>query len=128
MNEFGQQVAVKNEAGEVIGFRQPEVRRVTRNGLSGCHGLDKGKRIVASLRVGDLIVLRPERSPSSRELSITAQDLWTHLVRKRANAMALENARAKKQKKSEQRERARIARADRKLRLEAKALKAKGGQ
>lgn len=95
------------------------VRRVANKPLSGLFGADKAKRIVVSLIPGngqdtdDLIELRPERT--RRGELIAVNDVYLFALKCRVNRGQLEKAREKKIKKQAARERAAIARADRKL-------------
>ena len=118
MNTFGQKQPVRDAAGTIIGDKPSEVRRVTRNGLNGHFGLDRDKRLVVSLRDGDIIAIRPERT--QREVTVTVHDLYETLLRWQANRVNLEKARERKVKKQGQRERAAIARADARIRREAR--------
>lgn len=96
------------------------VRRVTNKPLSSLFGSDKAKRIVVSLVPGngqdvdDLIQLRPERTQRSEAVTVT--DVYLYALRCRVNREQLERARERKEKKKAQRERAAIARQDRKFR------------
>lgn len=95
------------------------VRRVTNKPLSPAFGSDKSRRIVVSLIPGngndvdDLIELRPERT--RRGELVTVADVYQFALRCRVNRAQLDKAREKKKKKQEQRDRAAIQRADKKL-------------
>lgn len=125
MNTFGQPIPVRDATGEIIGDRPSEVSRLTKNALGGCYGSDKSRKLVVSLRDGDIVAFRP--AGTRREVTATALDLYAAVVRWQANRVNLEKARERKAKKAEQRINARIARADAKMKREAKLLKAKGG-
>jgi|GEM_PF-3239870 len=119
MNTFGQPTPVRNEAGDIIGDRPSSVSRQTKNELSGSYGLDKGRKLIVTLREGDIIAFRP--AGTRREATATAHDLYAAVIRWQANRVALEKARERKQQKADARINARIARADAKLRREARA-------
>lgn len=119
MNLFGQPIPVRNEAGEVVGERIPVVSRLTKNELGGCHGMDKARRLVVSLRAGDIVAFRPEGT--RREVTATAHDLYSAVLRWQVNRLNLVKAGEAKKKKAEQRINARIANADRRLRAQLKA-------
>ena len=123
MNRFGQPVPVKNAAGEIIGERIPEVSRVTKNVLPKCHGSDKDRPLVVTLRAGDIIAFRPQGT--RREVTATAHDLYIAVLRWQVNRLNLVKATEAKKKLAERRITARIANADRRLRAKLKAEAAK---
>lgn len=123
MNIFGKPTPVRNKAGEIVGDRPSSVSRQTKNELGGCYGPDKGRKLIVTLRDGDIIAFRP--SGTRREVTATAHDLYAAVIRWQANRVALEKARERKAAKAEQRQRARIARADAKLRRKARAESSK---
>lgn len=73
------------------------VSRVTRGALDGHHGADRGRRLVASLEVGDLITLRPQGTRRTETVSLF--DLYDCAIRWRLNRTQLEKAREKKAKR-----------------------------
>lgn len=95
------------------------VRAVTVGELGGGFGSDKHRRLILSCEAGDVVVIRPQGT--QRPLSMTAVDIYRSMLRNEANKVVLEKARLRKARKIEQRINAKIARADRKLRLEARA-------
>lgn len=100
------------------------VHRVANKPLSGMFGSDRDKRIVVSLIPGngkdvdDLIELRPERTRRAEVIAVC--DVYLYALKCRVNRGQLEKARQKKVQKQEARERAAIARADKKLRKQIK--------
>jgi hypothetical protein len=126
VNTFGQPIKLKDENGDTVGERIPVVSRQTKEPLGGSFGSDKHRRLIVSFKAGDIIAFRP--AGTRREITATAASLYATVIRWQVNKLNLLRAVEAKAKKKEQRERAAIARADRKLRLAAKALKAKGGQ
>lgn len=123
MNTFGQLIPVRDgETGEIVGERPAVVARVTRDVLGGQFGSEKDKRVVVELRDGDVIALRPLRSPGDkRTLTIEVKDLWAYLNRCKANLATLEKARERKAAKALKREAAAIRRTDRKIKTQARA-------
>ena len=95
------------------------VRRVTTSALDGTFGPDRRKRIVITLIPGngadvpDTLELRPERTKRPERIAVL--DVYRFAMRCRVNCQLLTKARERKAKKEAARERARIARADRKL-------------
>lgn len=77
------------------------VRRVTVGALDGTHGRDRGKPLVASLELGDLLTLRP--AGTRRMETVSLFDVYVYAVRCRVNATQLARAREKKAQKAEQR-------------------------
>jgi hypothetical protein len=95
------------------------VTRATLGTLGYSFGPDRNRRIIVTLTPGngndveDLIVLRPQRTKRAEALPIEA--VYRYAIQCRVNRTHLEKARAKKEKKKLQRERARIARVDKAL-------------
>jgi hypothetical protein len=75
------------------------LRRVTRGGLDYCYGKDRGRRLIASLEVGDLLTLRPYGTRRSEAISLF--DVYRYALQCRVNRTRLEKARAVKAKKVE---------------------------
>lgn len=121
MNTFGHKTPVRDEAGEIVALRPTEVARVTRNELGGCHGPDKARKLVVTLRDGDIVAFRPHGT--RREVTATAHDLYTAVLRWQANKVNLEKARERKEALKVSRAAARIAAADRRIKAQAKANK-----
>lgn len=116
MKEFGHQRPVRNEAGEVIESRSSPAKAVTRDELDGSFGVDRGRKLIVSLEAGDVIVLRAART--KRAYTIKASDVYRWAIKCAANRATLEKARSKKVQRANRLESQRIARADRKMRLE----------
>lgn len=101
------------------------VTRRTIGSLSGSYGPDRGKRIVVTLVPGngdsvpDVIELRPEGTRRLERMAIV--DVYRAALRGRVNLELLTKARERKERKAAARERARIARADAKIRRESKS-------
>ena len=123
MNTIGERVK-HDSAGVRIGTEPAEVVRISKGTLDGKHGSDKHKRLVASFKPGDLVALKPERSRKDRELSITVFDLWSILVRRKADQLWAVKMQERKAKKKQSREARQIADADRRLRRQLKAERA----
>lgn len=119
MKNFSHTRPVRDEAGEIVSQKSAPYSRVTFAPLGGQFGSDKSKRLVVTLLAGDVIQMRPEKT--RRVVSMLAVDVYRILLRNEANKATLEKARARKIKKQEQRESARIKRADAKLRAELRA-------
>ena len=99
MTPFGNKIPVRNDAGEIVTLRASEVIRQTVHAFCS-YGVDKDRKLVVSLRDGDIIAVRPAKCSKARELSITAQDLWAYLVRCNANKITLAKARDIKERKA----------------------------
>lgn len=119
MNTIGSRV-LRDKEGNFIGTEPAVVERVSKNTLDGTHGSDKYKRLVVSLKPGDLVTLRVERSRSDRELSVTVFDLWSILVRRKADKLWALKMLERKAKKKASREARQVADADRRLRRQLK--------
>lgn len=100
-------------------LKESYVWRVTRETLGGNFGLDRNRRLVVGLVSPDQIVFRPQGT--RQEVRINIFDAYRIAIQRRANIAALERARERKEAKQRQRESRAIARADRKLRLQARA-------
>lgn len=90
------------------------VYRVTREELGGQFGRDKHRKLVVGLVDGDVLSLRPQGT--RQEVAMEIKDLYRYLLRCAAAKKVLEKARQRKITRQAQRERAKIARVDRKLR------------
>jgi hypothetical protein len=119
LKNFNHTRPVRDSAGEIVSQKSAPCSRVTFAPLGGQFGSDKRKRLVVTLIAGDVIQMRPEKT--RRVVSMLAVDVYRILLRNEANKATLEKARAKKIRKQEQRESARIKRADAKLRAELRA-------
>lgn len=95
------------------------VTRATKSALGACFGPDRERKIIVTLVPGnglavpDLIMLRPQRTQRTESLPLEA--VYRYAIQCRVNCQRLEKARAKKERLKAQRERAAIARADKKL-------------
>jgi len=81
--------------------------------LGGQFGSDKAKRLVVTLKDGDLIEFRPERT--RRVVSMLAVDLFRFIIRSQTQAEQLAKARTKKAAIQTRRMAAKIRRADKQL-------------
>jgi hypothetical protein len=108
----------RNGAGDVIGENPAPVSRVTVAALGGQFGPDKRRRLVVTLKAGDIIEFRPERT--RQIVTMAAVDLYRIALQRRAACVALEKARQTKQRKADARAARRIAYTDRKLTNQAK--------
>lgn len=120
MNTIGERL-LYDSSGVRIGTEPAVVERISKDTLDGGHGPDKHKRLVVSLKPGDLVTLRVERSRADRELSITVFDLWSILVRRKADKLWALKMQERKAKKKALREARQIANADRRLRRQLQA-------
>ena len=84
----------------MIALEKP-VRRMTRGALSEAYGPDRGRKLVASLEAGDLLVMRP--TGTRRPETISLFDVYHYALMSRVNCLRLEKARAKKAKLAERR-------------------------
>ena len=94
------------------------ISRRANNALDGSFGLDKRRRLVATLIPGtddvpDLIELRPEGT--RRGVQIALCDVYRSALRAQANRALLERARATKERKAAARERRALDRAEKRL-------------
>lgn len=99
-------------------IKESNVWRVTRETLGGHFGVDRNRKLVVGLVSHDQIVFRPQGT--RQEVRINIVDAYRIAVQRRAGILLLERARERKAAKQRQREARAIARADRKLRLEAR--------
>lgn len=72
------------------------ISRRTRSYLGGNYGLDRNRRLVATLEPGDLITLRPEGTRRSESVSLL--DVYHFAIRCKTNRINLEKARKRKVK------------------------------
>lgn len=91
-----------------------EVCRVTRETLGGNFGTDQNRRLVVSLKAGDILSLRPQGT--RQEVTVALKDVYRWAIQARANRALLEKARAAKARKQELRIERKRAAEDRKLR------------
>jgi hypothetical protein len=99
------------------------IHRLTNDELSAQFGADKHRPLVASFVPGgegrpDTIELRPYGTRRAEVVAIV--DVYHFAIRARVNLGRLEKARERKLQLAASRERARIARADAKIRREAR--------
>ena len=93
------------------------VFRVTRDELGGQFGKDKRRKLVIGLVDGDIISLRPQGT--RQEVTLKLEDVYRFALRCMAQRKVLEKARDRKINLQAQRERAKIARYDRKIKKTA---------
>lgn len=96
-----------------------EVTRITKDVLDGSFGCDRNRRLVATLKDGDLLELRPQGRRLGRKCA-TLADIYRWMHQCASNQRQLEKARAAKENKKRRRESRRIANADRRLRKQAR--------
>lgn len=113
MKSFGHQRPVRNDDGEIVGSKLSPVKARTLEALGHNYGSDHDKRLIVSLDAADLITLRPERT--ARPVSITARDLYAHLLRLEAGRLTLAKAREAKARRASHLAAQRQARAERRL-------------
>lgn len=113
MKTFSHTRPIRNEQGEIIGSKPSLVSARTIGTLPANFGTDRNKRLVLTCQPGDVISLRPEHT--HRELTITAIDLYTHLIRCQANQEHLAKARDRKARKAARLAAQRQARAEKRL-------------
>lgn len=101
-----------------------KVSRVGLKSLGHSFGSDHDRRLVATLIPGngmdvdDLLELRPHGTRRAELVALS--DIYRFAIRCRVGRCMLEKAREKKARKAEQRERAAIARADKRIRIQSK--------
>jgi hypothetical protein len=103
-------------------LKEANVWRTTRESLGGNFGPDRNRRLVVGLVATDQIVFRPQGT--RQEVRLNVVDAYRIAIQRMANIATLERARERKITKQRQRESSAIARADRRLRLEARRHKA----
>ena len=103
-------------------LKDANVWRITREALDGCFGRDRGRRLVVGMVGVDQLVFRPQGT--RQEVRLNVVDAYRIAIQRMANIAALERARERKAAKQRSRESAAIARADRRIRLAARAQKA----
>lgn len=113
MRQFGHVKPTRDDTGTITGSRSSPVRVRTVEPLGTGYGPDKDKRLILTAHHGDLVGLRPERT--SRELLITAQDLYSYMIRCQANLVTLAKARERKERKQTRLAQQRQARAEKRL-------------
>jgi len=107
------------------------IHRVTNSPLDGSFGPDRHRHLVVTLVPGnskgtpDVIELRPHGTRRSERIAV--MDAYRIAIKARVNRELLEKARDRKQRKAEQRANASIARADAKMRREARAARLAAG-
>jgi len=72
------------------------ISRRTRASLGGNYGIDRNRRLVATLEPGDIITLRPEGT--RRAESVSLLDVYHFAIRCKTNRANLEKARKRKVK------------------------------
>lgn len=102
-------------------LKESHVWRVTRETLGGNFGLDRNRRLVVGLVSPDQIVFRPQGT--RQEVRINIIDAYRIAIQRRANILHLEKARERKEAAKRRRESAAIARADRRIRAQARRNK-----
>ena len=118
MKTFAHTRPIRNEAGEIINAKPAPCSRCTVAALGGNFGPDRRRRLVVTLKAGDVVEFRPERTRQT--VSMLAVDLYRVALRAQAGRAQLEKARAKKESKARQRSARRIAYVDKKLTKQAK--------
>ena len=113
MKTFAHTRPIRNEAGEIINAKPAPCSRCTVAALGGQFGSDKRRRLVVTLKAGDVIEFRPERTRQT--VTMLAVDLYRVALRAMAGRAQLEKARAKKESKARARSARRIAYVDKKL-------------
>lgn len=101
-----------------------KVKRVTVKALDGTFGPDRDKPLVVTFlpangeQKHDLLEIKPLRARGFRAERIAVLDVYRYALRCRVNRELLEKARARKSKIAERRANARLARAEKKLRMQ----------
>lgn len=113
MKTFGHMRPVRDKDGQIIDSKPSPVKVRTLDGLSGNFGSDRNKRLVFTMKAGDLIEIRPERT--ARAVNIKAQDLYGYCLRCAANLETLAKARERKAKKAQRLANLRQERAEKRL-------------
>ena len=118
MKTFSHTRPVRNEAGEIINAKPAPCSRCTVAALGGNFGPDRRRRLVVTLKAGDIVEFRPERTRQT--VTMLATDLYRVALRARASRVHLEKARTSKARKAEARAARRIKAADKRITREAK--------
>ena len=113
MKCFDHKSPVRDNAGEVVGFKESPARAVTRGVLGHHHGPDKGRRLVVSLVNGDLLEFRPHGT--RRRYRIGAMAAYEWVLRSLATAANMQRLRERKANKAKRLAEARQRRAERRL-------------
>lgn len=80
------------------------VTRVTLDGLDGTHGRDRGRKLIATLAFGDVLILKPKgRRGDTAAKVLRLPDLYSYALRCEANRSKMERLRLRKEKKEEAR-------------------------
>lgn len=116
MKTFGHQRPVRDTNGNIVEHKISPAKAVTRDALDGSFGADRGRKLIVSLDAGDVITIRAAKT--QRAYTAKACDVYRWMIHCRANTARLEKARAAKSRKAERLASQRVARADRKLKLE----------
>lgn len=104
--------------GKIIDMIESPVCAITREGLNGAYGPDSGRKLIVTLEAGDLISIRPQGTRRAEKVS--AFDVYRFAIRCKVNLITLEKARDRKAKKAERLASERVARADKRLRDQAR--------
>jgi len=72
------------------------VTRLSVEGLDGCHGKDRGRRLVATLQYGDLLTLRPHGTRRAKTVRLC--DVYSYAIRCEVNKTKMEKLRERKAK------------------------------
>jgi len=99
-------------------IKEAHVWRYTRETLGGNFGLDRNRRLVVGLVGVDQLVFRPQGT--RQEVRLNVFDAYRIAIQRQANLAVLERARQRKTAKAEQREYARIAREEKRIRAAAR--------
>jgi hypothetical protein len=91
-----------------------EVTRLTKETLGGGFGPDRKRRLVVSLRDGDVVEFRPHGCRKGK-VSMMLKDVYRYALQCEANKRHLAKARERKARKAVLRERAAIKRMEKKL-------------
>lgn len=99
MKSFGHTRPVRDPAGIITGSKPSPVKARTLANLGPSFGADRKHRLIVTLDAGDVVTLRPEKT--ARSVSITATDLYRHMLRCLANSATLAKARERKARKAQ---------------------------
>lgn len=91
-----------------------EVSRVTRETLDGSFGPDRGRKLVVSLKSGDILTLRPLKT--RQVVSAPLDEIYRWMLQRKANTEHLRKARETKARKAALRVRRQLDAAERRVR------------
>lgn len=74
------------------------VKRETIGTLDGSFGCDRGKELIATMSLGDILIIKPKRSQRAETISLF--DVYRYAIQCRTNKVHMEKMRNKKAAKA----------------------------